>query len=97
MNSVDTKSKYAKATERCLPISLIKEDDIFLVEGTTDEVMGIKDPFMDERGFSNPACFRLMMEFANNDNMGDYAGETCYYIKYKGQGFVVTDSMFEYI
>jgi len=90
-------NKEAKATKRCVYDFLMEKGVTFTVEGTSKVAMGIEDPFMDERGFSNPACATLMMEFARNKKMFEYASETCYYIKYQNRGLVVTESMFEYI
>jgi len=99
MKSVDitkqTKGE-AKATDRCV-YDFLKEDSVtFTVEGTTKDVMGIDDPFTDKRGFMNPACCRLMMEFAKNHEMMEYAHETWYYVKHNNRGLVLTESMFEF-
>lgn len=86
-------SGNAIGTDRCVFRELVGAT--LFVEGTTEKVMGIEDPFMDPRGFTNPACAKLM--FATATKMLDYADETCYYVKYQGIGYVITKSMFEFI
>jgi len=93
INEKELINKKAKATDRCV-FSELKEVT-FTVEGTTAVVMKINDPFMDPRGFTNSACYDLMLKLAGN--MLDYASETCFYIKYNNRGMVLTRSMFEYV
>ena len=88
-------NKYQKAipTKRGLKVFPQLKGKTIEVEGTTETVMGIKDPFKDPRGLTNPACCALMMALVKD--MSDYAGETCFYCKVNSAGMVLTQSMFE--